>query len=169
MNIAVVTELFAGFLRTRHFGRHFRRLAILDTLRGTTAVHDIPPALAERLVAVSRTEPDALFTELESHPDGLTDVQADAIRRRVGPNEVGHEKPVSWWLHLWHCYRTPFSLLLTRAARCCPVTEDIKATTVISMMVVLATLIRFWQESKSNRAADQAQGHGQQHGHRHPS
>jgi len=32
---------------------------------------------------------------------------------RSGPNEVAHEKPLPWWLHLWHCYKNPFNLLLT--------------------------------------------------------
>jgi P-type Mg2+ transporter len=58
------------------------------------------------------------------------------------------------WVHLWQCYRTPFSLLLTVLALVSYLTEDLKATIVISTMVVLATLIRFWQEGKSNRAAD---------------
>src|SRR5699024_2397247 len=33
-------------------------------------------------------------------------------------------------------------------------TQDMKGTIVISTMVVLSTLLRFWQESKSNKAAD---------------
>ena len=114
----------------------------------------MPPSLAERLLAASRTDLGTLWTQVQSHPDGLTDDEADVIRKRVGPNEVEHEKPLPWWRHLWHCYRTPFSLLLTVLAVVSYVTEDIKATVVISSMVVLATLIRFWQESKSNRAAD---------------
>ena len=33
-------------------------------------------------------------------------------------------------------------------------TEDLKAAIVIFSMVVLSTLLRFWQESQSNQAAD---------------
>ena len=65
-----------------------------------------------------------------------------------------HEKPLPWWKHLWLAYRTPFSLLLSFLAVVSYVTEDAKATIVISAMVVLATLMRFWQETKSNRAAE---------------
>ena len=36
-------EFFAGFLRTRHFGRHFRRLALLDSLTNTTVSREVPP------------------------------------------------------------------------------------------------------------------------------
>ena len=76
------------------------------------------------------------------------------MRERVGPNEIEHEKPLPWWLHLWHCYRTPFDLLLTLLAVISYVTEDLKATVVISSMVVISVAIRFWQERKSNLAAD---------------
>jgi Mg2+-importing ATPase len=56
--------------------------------------------------------------------------------------------------HLWHCYKNPFNLLLTLLAVISWLTEDLKAATVIFSMVVLSTLLRFWQESKSNKAAD---------------
>jgi len=154
MTLAVVKELFAGFLRTRRLGRHFRRLTILDSISGTTIVREMPASLAGSLLDASRGEGDGVWLQLQSHPDGVTEEQADAVRARVGSNEIEHEKPLPWWVHLWHCYKTPFSLLLTVLAVVSYVTGDMKATTVISSMVVLATLIRFWQEGKSNRAAD---------------
>ncbi len=64
----------------------------------------------------------------------------------MGPNEVAHEKPLPAWLHLWHCYRNPFNLLLTLLAVVSYVTEDEKATIVIASMVLLSTLLRFVQE-----------------------
>ncbi len=148
-------ELFAAFLRTRHFLRHFRRLALLETLTRAGVGREVPPPLARDLVAAATSEPQALLEHLGSRPDGLTEVDADAIRARVGPNEVDHERPLPWWLHLWQCYRTPFSLLLSVLAVVSYLTQDVKATVVISAMVVLSTLIRFVQEAKSNRAADE--------------
>ena len=89
-----------------------------------------------------------------SHANGLSESQVELIRQSVGVNEVEHEKPLPWWKHLWLAYRTPFSLLLTVLALISYVTEDMKATIVISAMVVLATIIRFWQETKSTKAAE---------------
>ena len=43
-------EFFAGFLRTRHIGRHFRRLVLLDSLTNTTVSREVPPTLANTLV-----------------------------------------------------------------------------------------------------------------------
>ncbi len=154
MNLSLLKELFAGFLRTRHIARHFRRLALLETLAETGVSREVPATLAQTLVSAAGSDSDALLKALESHHDGLTEAHAEAIRERVGPNEVEHEKPLPWWLRLWHCYRNPFNLLLTLLAVISYLTEDVKATIVISSMVVLSTLLRFWQEARSNRAAD---------------
>ncbi|MBA3998283.1 MAG: magnesium-translocating P-type ATPase [Candidatus Accumulibacter sp.] len=154
MRFTILKELFAGFVRTRGLGRHFRRLAMLDSLSGTTVSREVPPSLAQTLAAAAKSDPDALLKQLDSHPDGLSAAQASRIRERVGLNLVEQEKPLPWWLHLWHCYKTPFDLLLTLLAAISYVTEDMKATVVIGTMVVLSVAIRFWQERKSNIAAD---------------
>jgi P-type Mg2+ transporter len=154
MKRTFLQDLFAGFLRARRILRHFRRLALLDTVTRTGVSREIPPALARELADAAGSQPDALLQRLDSHIDGLTESQAAAVRDRVGPNEVEHEKPLPWWRHLWLAYRTPFSLLLTLLAMVSYVTEDMEAAIVISSMVVLATLMRFWQETKSNRAAE---------------
>ncbi|MBY0577167.1 MAG: magnesium-translocating P-type ATPase [Gallionellaceae bacterium] len=154
MHNSLLKALFAGFIRTRSIGRHFRRLALLDTLAGTGISREIPHALSQSLVAAARSDPDTLLKQLDSHTYGLSEIQAAAAREKFGLNEVEHEKPLLWWLHLWHCYKTPFDLLLTLLAAISYVTEDIKATIVIGSMVVISVFIRFWQESKSNRAAD---------------
>jgi Mg2+-importing ATPase len=154
MTLALLKEFFAGFVRTRHILRYFRRLALPETLTCTGVGREVPPSLAQQLVAAATSDVPALLERLESHADGLSEAQAETIRARVGPNEVDHEKPLPWWVHLWHCYKTPFSLLLSVLAVVSYLTEDLKATVVISSMVVLATLIRFVQEAKSNKAAD---------------
>jgi len=42
----ILPRLFAAFLRTRAITRHFRRLALLDTVTRTGVSREIPPALA---------------------------------------------------------------------------------------------------------------------------
>ncbi|MCL2345761.1 MAG: magnesium-translocating P-type ATPase [Desulfobulbus sp.] len=154
MSLTHLKEFFAGFLRTRHIARHFRRLALLDTLAQTNVSRELPAELSKHLVAAAISDPAALLTQLDSHAEGLSEAQAEAVRERVGFNEVDHEKPLSWRQHLWLSYRNPFNLLLTLLAVISYVTEDITATAVISTMVVLSTLLRFWQEAKANKAAD---------------
>lgn len=154
MDFTLLKEFFAGFLRTRHIARHFRRLALLDTLAQTGVSRELPAGLSKHLVAAATSDPATLLTRLDSHSDGLTEAQAEVIRERVGLNEVEHEKPLPWWQHLWLSYRNPFNLLLTLLAVISHLTDDTKATVVIGTMVVLSTLLRFWQEARANKAAD---------------
>ncbi|MCC7462474.1 MAG: magnesium-translocating P-type ATPase [Gammaproteobacteria bacterium] len=154
MRLRLLKELFAGFLRTRHHVRHFRRLALLTSVTQTGVSREVPAVLTRELLGAAARDADALLKDLASHPDGLSEAQAESIRERCGYNEVAHEKPLSWPKHLWHCYRNPFNLLLTLLAAFSYLTDDRKATLVIGTMVVLSTLLRFWQEGKSHKAAD---------------
>src|SRR5690606_21413144 len=115
---------------------------------------EAPGALSRNLAAAALEDRDALLARLGSHIDGLTERQAEAIRARVGLNEVGREKPMSWWRHLWHCYCNPLNLLLTLLTAISWWTDDLEAVTVIGTMVALSTVLRFWQEARSSRAAD---------------
>ncbi|WAH60551.1 magnesium-translocating P-type ATPase [Pseudomonas silvicola] len=154
MNFTLLKEFFAGFLRTRHIARHFRRLALFESLADSPVSREIPPTLAQTLVSAAGGDSQALLDRLGSHVDGLREAQAQDICAQVGLNEVEHEQPLPWYVHLWHCYKNPFNLLLTLLAVVSFVTEDMKATLVIGSMVVLSTLLRFWQEARSNKAAD---------------
>ena len=150
----VFRTLFGAFLRTRRATRHFRRIALLESLAGSNVSRTVSADLARQLLAASKDDVAKVIAGLGSDPDGLTLAEVDAIRLRTGPNEVEHEKPLPWWLHLWHCYANPFNLLLTVLAVISYLTEDAKATIVIGSMVVISTLIRFVQERRSNRAAE---------------
>jgi Mg2+-importing ATPase len=154
MNLDILKETFANFVRSHGMGEHFRRFAILDMFRGAAVAKGLSSPHAQILTHASSIASDALLQELGSRSDGLTDAEADAARERAGLNEVDHEKPIPWWVHLWNCYRNPFNLLLTALAIISYLTEDLKATIVIGTMVVLSTILRFVQESRSNQAAE---------------
>ena len=154
MNFTFLKDLFAGFLDARHFGRHFRRIVMLDSMADANVSREVPQSLTESLVGAALSDSAGLLQRLHTSAIGLNEAQADAVREQTGPNEVEHEKPLSWYAHLWQCYRNPFNLLLTLLAIVSYVTEDVKATIVIGAMVVLSALLRFWQEGKSNKAAD---------------
>jgi molybdopterin molybdotransferase len=126
----VISGFFARFLHTRAIHRLFRRMAMLESLAGTSISREMPDVLGKTLTEAARAEPADVLRSLASHADGLTEPEARAALRRAGPNEVEHEKPLPWWQHLWHCYRNPFNLLLTRAGRRSPgLTDDTKGAT----------------------------------------
>ncbi len=151
----VLKSFFESFLRSRHMLHHFERWQTLLGSKpvGTGSV-SMPPDIAKALNSASRTDAGEMLVRLGSSPRGLSEGHAQVLRKRLGSNEVRHEQPLRWWQHLWQCYRNPFNLLLTVLALVSYVTEDMKATLVIGSMVVLSTVLRFLQESRSNKAAD---------------
>lgn len=154
MTALSLKDHFTRFVRSRQVGRHFGRWHMLESLWHADVAKDVPADLAQTLLAAARVEPQALLQQLGTQPDGLTDAQAATVRERVGINQVQHEAAQAWPVHLWHCYQNPFNLLLTVLAGISYATHDLKATIVISAMVLLSTSIRFMQEARSNKAAD---------------
>ncbi|KAF0813605.1 Magnesium-transporting ATPase, P-type 1 [Andreprevotia sp. IGB-42] len=154
MRFEVFKKGLLTFMQKGLSARQFRRLALLDLLRGEAVGKEMPQQLAERMVALAQLAPDAALQQLAAHQDGLSEREAEIKREAVGLNEVAHEKPMPWWVHLWLCYRNPFNVLLTVLAIVSYLTEDMKAAIVIGAMVVISTLLRFVQEKRSNTAAD---------------
>ncbi len=155
MPVNILKNLYVRFVHRHGMARHFRSLAIWDAFRRDMTTSEMPSALSQRLVKASGADTDQLLTSLGSHIDGISEERAESIRRTVGPNEIGLDKPVPGWLHFWHCYSNPFNLLLTLLAAVSFWTGDMRATVVISAMVVLSTVMRFVQEARSNKAADE--------------
>ena len=152
--ITALTQGYSGFLRRRRAQKHFGRHPLANLLAGRGGVAVAPESVALDLQLVAHDNPAAAIARMASHEDGLTAREAAARVARDGPNEVEHEKPLPWWLHLWHCYQNPFNLLLSVLAVVSYLSADAKATIVISAMVGLSTFIRFVQEGRSHRAAE---------------
>jgi len=154
MNLRFLSDLYAGFVRGRAISHHFRRFPLLETLLRPNMPRDLPTTMVATLAEASRSAIPDLLEALGSHANGLTESQAAEHRMVHGWNQIGHEKPQRWWTHLWQCYRNPFNILLSILATISFIDDDIKATIVIGSMVVLSTVIRFVQESRSNKAAE---------------
>lgn len=149
----IFRQYFGRHLASRRSGSLFRRGKILESLSRGRRSDRLSDALNRRLVAQARGELPQLLAQLGTSTQGLSEAEADALREQYGLNEVEHEGPVPWWRHLWLSYNHPFNLLLTLLAAVSHFTRDTQAAVVIGSMVVLATLIRFFQERRSNRAA----------------
>ncbi len=146
---------FARFIRSRGIHRHYHRRSMLETLGGTTHERQVQANHAQVLRQAAVATPQTVLDSLHTTDQGLSAQQADRVRAQVGGNDIEQEKPQPWWLLLWHCYRTPFDLLLSLLAVVSFLTGDLRATAVISAMVCLSVSLRFVQELKSHRAADQ--------------
>ncbi|MDB5309143.1 MAG: magnesium-translocating P-type ATPase [Gemmataceae bacterium] len=102
--------------------------------------------------AAGRDAADVLAS-LTSSPDGISRVKALARLEQLGPNEVAGEKPPRWYVQLVHAFHVPFNYLLLTLAAVAVFTEDYRAAGVITAMVAVSGLLRFWQEYRSGRAA----------------
>ncbi|EHU2135782.1 magnesium-translocating P-type ATPase [Acinetobacter baumannii 25493_8] len=147
-------RLFTAFLKRFHLMRFFGRNRSFKELHQSSYAQEISESLSKRLLNASRVQTNDLLKQFDTHLTGLTEEQAYTQQMTVGLNEVTHEKPLTWWQHLWYCYRNPFNILLSLLALIAFFTDDLTGSTIISVMVILSTLLRYWQEAKSNQAAD---------------
>ncbi|WP_407497760.1 magnesium-translocating P-type ATPase [Acinetobacter baumannii] len=147
-------RLFTSFLQRFHLMRFFGRNRSFKELHQSSYAQEISKNLSKRLLNASRAQTNDLLKQFDTHLTGLTEEQAYTQQMTVGLNEVTHEKPLTWWQHLWYCYRNPFNILLSLLALIAFFNDDLTGSTIISVMVILSTLLRYWQEAKSNQAAD---------------
>src|SRR5260363_303847 len=85
-------------------------------------------------------------------------------QEQYGLNEVSHEKPPTWYHQLFEAFLTPFNgvlfavsivSLFSDVIFAAPDDRSFRTVIVLSAMVLLSTLLRFWQEFRSNQAAEE--------------
>jgi Mg2+-importing ATPase len=108
--------------------------------------------------------PEEALNRLDAVRSGLTPEQVEERLERYGPNEITHEKPPTWYQQLFHAFVTPFNgvllavsivSLFTDVIFAAPQDRTFRTIIVLSAMVLLSTLLRFWQEFRSNKAAEE--------------
>lgn len=112
-----------------------------------------PPLPAENLLQSAREENDALLQRLNTTPEGLSELQSDLRLKRVGPNQIAHEQPVSWIAQLLKTFKNPLVILLASLAALSLLSGDSLAALIIVSMISFSVILRFSQEYKSMRAA----------------
>lgn len=119
------------------------------------------PYLIEQEAA--RTVEETL-AHLHSHEQGLSQQEAQRRLAQYGPNEVAQEKAPPALLQLLMAFHNPFIYVLLALALVSFFTDywlplragdagDLTGVIIISTMVTLSALLRFWQEFRTNRAA----------------
>jgi Mg2+-importing ATPase len=107
------------------------------------------------LVEAALRDMPALLASLESTADGITRDAEDERRARHGYNEIASERQPPWFVQLLHALNAPFNYLLLTLAVVSVFTGDDRAAIVIGVMVAMSGLLRFWQEYRSGKAAEQ--------------
>ena len=102
--------------------------------------------------------------KLDSSIDGLSSEKADELLLKYGANEIETDKAPSWYIQLFNAFITPFNGVLFAVALVAfftdvwlliPADREYKTVGMVTAMIFLSSLIRFWQEYKSNIAAMQ--------------
>ena len=96
---------------------------------------------------------EALFQRLGTTEAGLSEEEAERRLDQHGPNEVAEEKARTWIHRLLTASRNPLVILLTVLATISYATGDVRAGTVMLLMVSLGLGLRFVQETRADTAA----------------
>jgi Mg2+-importing ATPase len=128
-----------------------------------TLARGFRPASASPLPELYALSPEDVLARLSTTRSGLTEEQIEERLDRYGANEVAHDKPPSWLVQLFQAFLTPFNgVLLTVSVVsffsdvlfAADEDRSFKTIIVLSAMVLLSTLLRFWQEYRSSKAAE---------------
>jgi Mg2+-importing ATPase len=109
--------------------------------------------VSPQLVEAARLEPDNVCKKLETSTTGLTQLEAERRLEEHGPNEVAQEREHGWPWRLMLACRNPLVILLAVLAAVSLATGDVRAATVMVLMVLLGVGLRFVQESRADNAA----------------
>ena len=105
---------------------------------------------------------DEFIKNYKVNPNGLSDTQATKRIEKLGLNEIKQAKPKRWYNYFLDSLFSPFNcILLGIVAILCytdvylPETPSYANIIVIAILVTASTLLDFFEEYRSNKAAEQ--------------
>jgi P-type Mg2+ transporter len=128
------------------------RFLDLSPTRGEAAAR-VDPGFSSELMSASRMTESECFAWRSSSPEGLS--ESDAANRLAlhGPNLIAQEKPPSLLREFLERAANPLNALLATLAAASWLLGDVHSSVVVLLIVLLATLMAFVQEHRSNDAA----------------
>jgi len=112
----------------------------------------------------SGLDKQGLFHLLESGEGGLDPEEVEKKLEKLGANEVAHDKAPAWYVQLLQAFIDPFigvliliavvSLITDVILAPDPAQRDYKTVIVVTILIILSSMLRFWQEFRSNNAAE---------------
>ncbi len=129
----------------------------------TSKNSEMNSAAAEKLRKASQISGDEIYEMLNSSKDGISDKTARNLISKYGLNEVDYDKAPSWYVQLFKAFVNPFVLILLAIIVISYVIDvwyaaagqkDWKTVLVVAVMIIISSLLSFFQEYRSNRAAE---------------
>ncbi|MFJ8351370.1 magnesium-translocating P-type ATPase [Streptomyces sp. NPDC094153] len=111
-------------------------------------------AAGRRLAQISRTPAAQVLRDTGSPGPGLTHAEAAARLERDGANVVAHERTPRWYVQLAKAYGNPFIAVLVFLAGVMHWQDPVDpGVLILSTMVLISGVLRFWQEYRSAKSA----------------
>lgn len=120
--------------------------------------------MATDLKKIAKLDTEKALLLLKSSEQGISEQEARERIREYGANEIQQQKAPIWIIQLFHAFLNPFILILIAIAvisyvidvlLAAPGEKDYMTVIVVGIMVFLSALLRFVQEFRSNREAEQ--------------
>lgn len=109
----------------------------------------------------SKISKDEFLQKYRIKEKGITNEEAEAKLQKLGPNEIRQAKPKRWYNYFWESLVTPFNCILIGIALILSYTDVYLAEKpsyaniiVIEILVIASTLLDFFEEFRSNKAAE---------------
>lgn len=127
-------------------------------------LNGIDDVAATKLKIASRSDKNSCFAMFDSSNEGLSDAQVEVKLKIFGFNEVNHEKAPLWYMQLIRAFFNPFIgiliiiaviSLIVDVGMAIPGEAEYKTVIMVAIMVITSSLLRFFQEYRSNNAAEQ--------------
>ncbi|GAX36913.1 magnesium-translocating P-type ATPase [Nodularia sp. NIES-3585] len=110
--------------------------------------------LSMRVVEEAGSSVKQVLRVLSSNRKGLTEDDALSRAKKYGKNVVSHEKPPIWYQQLFQAFNNPFIYILLGLAVVSFFTQEMEATIILTVMIVVSGVLRFVQEYRSTQAAE---------------
>ncbi|MDJ0380233.1 magnesium-translocating P-type ATPase [Streptomyces sp. G-G2] len=111
--------------------------------------------VGERLTDESARPGGQVLRDLNATRNGLTHTEAALRLEHHGANVIAHERAPRWCFQLAKAYANPFiGVLVFLAAVMYWQDPADPGVVILSVMIGISGLLRFWQEFRSDRAAD---------------
>jgi Mg2+-importing ATPase len=106
------------------------------------------------LLEIGPLAPEAALAKLGGSERGLEPAQIEERLARFGPNEAVREKRLGFLGEIFERFKNPLVLQLLAIAIVSYLLGDLRATTVVGAMIVLSVFLAYYQEMRSNKAAE---------------
>lgn len=110
--------------------------------------------LLQRLAQISDMSITAVFEQFGTRAAGLTVEEVEKNHEKFGKNAIAQEQKRHWSMMFLANFKNPFIVVLIILGLVSYFTDDIRATIVVSLMIIVSATMRFLQEFRSSKEAE---------------